>query len=56
MLAEKFHIWVFLGGASLLAMAIINAVAVWFSVGEAKAVPVDAHDHDHAHCDHDHGA
>jgi hypothetical protein len=55
MLAEKFHIWVFLGGASLLAMAIINAVAVWFSVGEAKAVPVDAHDHDHSHCDHDHG-
>jgi hypothetical protein len=54
MLAEKFHIWVFLGGASLLAMAIINSVAVWFSVGEAKAVPVDAHDHDHAHCDHDH--
>jgi hypothetical protein len=54
MLAEKFHIWVFLGGASLLAMAIINAVAVWFSVDEAKAVPVDGHNHDHAHCDHDH--
>ena len=55
MLAEKFHIWVFLGGASLLGMAIINAVAVWFSVGDAKAVPVDTHDHDHSHCDHDHG-
>ena len=54
MLAEKFHIWVFLGGASLLALAVINAVAVWFSVGEAKAVPVDAHNHDHSHCDHDH--
>ena len=64
MLAEKFHIWVLLGGAGLLAMVIINAVAVWFSVGEAKAVPVNGHDHDHddnhghdhdhAHCDHDH--
>jgi uncharacterized membrane protein YcgQ (UPF0703/DUF1980 family) len=55
MLAQKFHIWVFLGGASLLLMALINAVAVWFSVGEAKAVPVGSHEHDHAHCDHDHG-
>jgi hypothetical protein len=55
MLAEKFHIWVFLGGASLLGMAILNAIAVWFSVDEAKAVPVDGHDHDHSHCDHDHG-
>ena len=66
MLAEKFHIWVFLGAVALLLMAVINAVAVWFSVGEAKAVPVHDHDHDHAHshdhhhhdhahCDHDHG-
>jgi hypothetical protein len=55
MLAEKFHIWVFLGGASLLGMAILNSIAVWFSVGEAKAIPVDGHDHDHSHCDHDHG-
>jgi hypothetical protein len=63
MLAEKFHIWVFLGGASLLTLSVINAVAVWFSVGEAKAVPVNGHDHahcghdhghEHAHCDHDH--
>jgi len=51
MLADKFHIWVMLGGAALVVMAAINAVAVWFSVGEAKAVPV--HDHDHSH-DHDH--
>ena len=59
MLAPKFHIWVLLGGATLLAMVVINAVAVWFSAGEAKAVPVDGHghdhDHDHGHCDHDHG-
>jgi uncharacterized membrane protein YcgQ (UPF0703/DUF1980 family) len=54
MLADKFHIWVMLGGAALVVMAAINAVAVWFSVGEAKAVPVDGHDHSHEH-DHNHG-
>ena len=68
MLAPKFHIWVFLGGATLLAMVVVSAVSLWFSVGEAKAVPVGghdhdhdhdhahghSHDHDHAHCDHDH--
>ena len=49
MLADKFHIWVFLGGAALLVMAAINAVALWFSVGDAKAVPVNGHDHAHDH-------
>ena len=39
MLAQKFHIWVFLGGAELARHGDLNAVAVWFSVGEAKAVP-----------------
>jgi len=70
LLADTFHVWVMLGGAALVLMAAINAVALWFSVGEAKAVPVHNHDHDHAHehahsdhghhhdhdgpCDHDH--
>lgn len=64
LLADSFHLWVLLGGAALLVMAAINAVALWFSVGEAKAVPVHDHDHahdhghdhshDHAHCGHDH--
>ena len=68
LLAPKFHIWVFLGGATLLGMAVINAVAVWLSAGDAQAVPINghshdhdhdhanghAHDHDHAHCDHNH--
>ncbi len=64
MLAVKFHLWVLLGGAALLVMSAINAVAVWFSVGEAKAAPAHEHDHDHPHDhahsnghshDHDHG-
>ena len=57
MLADKFHIWVFLGGAALLVMAAINAVALWFSVGDAKAVPVNGHGHAHDddHHDHAHG-
>jgi hypothetical protein len=53
MLAAKFHIWVFLGGAALLVMAILNAISVWFSVGDAKAVPVQGHEHEHNH-GHDH--
>jgi hypothetical protein len=56
LLAEKFHIWVVLGGVTLLVMAVVNSIAVWFSVGEAKAVPVNGHDHNHDHDhDHDHG-
>jgi hypothetical protein len=56
MLNEKFHIWVLLGGVTLLALVTIRAISVWRSVGEAAAVP--PHDHDHAHdqehCEHGH--
>ncbi len=48
-LIDKFRLWVLLGGGALLAMALINGVAVWFAAGKAKP----AHEHDHAH-DHDH--
>jgi hypothetical protein len=61
MLHPKFHLWVLLGGVTLLAIVVIRAVAVWFSVEEPVAVPVGAHDHphdhehDHAHHHHHHG-
>src|SRR5438046_4940809 len=58
MLADKFHVWVLLGGITLLVAVVIRAIAVWLSVEEPVAVPVGAHDHDHAHPhhqDHEHG-
>ena len=55
LLAVKFHIWVLLGGAALLAMAVINGVSVWLSAGAAAPHPhAHDHDHDHAH-DQAHG-
>jgi hypothetical protein len=54
LLAAKFHIWVLLGGAALLVMSAVNAVAVWVSVGGAKAAPVPSHDHEHHDHDHSH--
>jgi uncharacterized membrane protein YraQ (UPF0718 family) len=61
MLHPKFHVWVLLGGGTLLALVVLRAVAVWRSVDEL--VPHDhAHDHSHGHGhdhphehDHDHG-
>src|SRR5262249_15965135 len=53
MLHPKFHLWVALGGFSLLALVALRAIAVWRSVDEAAA-----HDHSHEHgpgCGHDHG-
>jgi uncharacterized protein len=61
MLAEKFHIWVGLGGLSLLALVVVRAVSLWRSVDESAEEPADhGHSHGHAHgegaaCEHDHG-
>jgi uncharacterized membrane protein YraQ (UPF0718 family) len=67
MLHVKFHLWVLVGGLSLLAIVLIRAAAVWRSVDEtAGAEPASEaepghvhgpgcdHDHDHSH-DHSHG-
>jgi hypothetical protein len=56
MLHPKFYLWVLLGGLTLLALVVVRAVALWFSVEE----PAHTHDHDHCGhaygpCDHDHG-
>lgn len=57
-LAEKFHIWVLLGGIALLVLVAIRALALWSEAGKAG---VHSHDHDHAHdheqgdCGHEHG-
>jgi hypothetical protein len=53
-LTPKFHLWVLLGGITLLLLVLIRAIAVWRSVDESVTVPLDSHDHDHEHCDHDH--
>jgi uncharacterized membrane protein YraQ (UPF0718 family) len=50
MLHPKFHIWVALGGFSLLTIVVLRAVAVWRSVDE----PVGPHEHGPG-CDHSHG-
>ncbi len=50
MLHEKFHIWVAMGGISLLAIVILRAVAVWLSVDEQE----EPHEHGPG-CGHDHG-
>jgi hypothetical protein len=62
-LVPKFHLPVLLGGVALLALVIVRAVTVWFSVGKQDGGHSHnhnhdhSHDHDHAHehCDHDHG-
>src|SRR4051812_28509127 len=53
MLHPKFHIWVALGGISLLTIVVLRAIAVWQSVDAS-------HDADHTHehgpgCGHTHG-
>src|SRR5262249_51701837 len=56
MLHPKFHVWVALGGFSLLALVALRAVAVWRSVDELA--PDHTHEHEHEHgpgCRHDHG-
>jgi uncharacterized membrane protein YraQ (UPF0718 family) len=61
MLHQKFHIWVALGGISLLIIVFLRAVAVWRSVDEQADTAVDpdadcGHSHGHGpDCGHDHG-
>jgi uncharacterized membrane protein YraQ (UPF0718 family) len=51
MLHPKFHIWVILGGFSLLTIVVLRAIAVWQSVDEQAAAT-----HEHGpECDHSHG-
>jgi uncharacterized protein len=54
-LHPKFHIWVLLGGLSLLTLVVLRAAAVWRSVDEMTPHTHDhGHDHDHACCGHEH--
>jgi hypothetical protein len=48
---ERYHPLVVGGSLLLLALVLVRAIAVWFSVAEPTAVPIHDHDHDH---DHDH--
>src|SRR5262249_27065013 len=51
MLAPWFHVFVMIGGATLLVLVGIRAVALWFSVEQNAA----NHDHGHSHdCCHGH--
>jgi hypothetical protein len=60
-IAPKVRIWVVLGGATLLVLVAIRALAVWVQAGRTPAKGHDhahehPHDHDHEHChDHSHG-
>jgi hypothetical protein len=69
-IADRFHLFTLIGGAVLLLMVFVRAVALWFEVDEAARPAANGgccnHDHDHHHshhhdhdhgdcCDHDHG-
>src|SRR5436309_1597941 len=50
MLDPKFHIWVALGGLTLLALVALRAIAVWLSVDEAAdALPTPETHGGHSH-------
>jgi uncharacterized membrane protein YraQ (UPF0718 family) len=53
-LHEKFHLWVLVGGLSLLALVLLRAVAVWISVDEGASHDENGHSHGHGH-GHGHG-
>jgi hypothetical protein len=54
-LKPQFFLPVVLGGAVLLALVIVRAIAVWVSAGRQDAAHQhDHHHHDQEHCDHDH--
>jgi uncharacterized membrane protein YcgQ (UPF0703/DUF1980 family) len=50
---DKYFLLVLTGAVLLLALVVIRAVAVWFSVEEPQLAPVGEHTHDHDH-DHEH--
>jgi uncharacterized membrane protein YcgQ (UPF0703/DUF1980 family) len=50
---DRYFLLVLTGAVLLLALVVIRAVAVWFSVEEPQLAPVGEHAHDHDH-DHDH--
>src|SRR2546428_229519 len=56
-LTSKFHIWVLLSGIVLTGLAVIRAVVLWVSAGQANQEhahdPDCCHDHDPEH-NHDH--
>jgi uncharacterized membrane protein YcgQ (UPF0703/DUF1980 family) len=51
---DKYFLLVLTGALLLLALVVVRAVAVWFSVEEPQLAPVGEHTHDHDH-DHEHG-
>jgi hypothetical protein len=56
-LAPQFHLWVLVGGVTVLALVVVRAVAVWREAGELQAASGAACAADHQHgpdCDHDH--
>lgn len=53
-LHEKFHLWVLLGGAILLLLVLIRAIAVWQLAGKTRPAATPGPDHDHGCCAHDH--
>jgi hypothetical protein len=52
---DRYFLLVLTGALLLLALVIIRAVAVWFSVEEPQLAPVGEHTHTHDHGDCDHG-
>lgn len=62
MMIPVYHIPVVIGGALLLAVVVLRAIAVWREAGTLKHAHTHVHgeecDHGHGHgeaCDHDHG-
>jgi hypothetical protein len=57
-LADKFHLWVLVGGIALLTLVVIRAVTLWLSAEPGHTHACDhahAHKHGDAHdCDHNH--
>src|SRR6266404_8299906 len=56
-LANKFHVWVFISGIVLTGIAVLRGIALWTAAGKRDPSHghdcAHDHDHDHAH-DHDH--
>jgi hypothetical protein len=49
-LVPQFHLWVLLGGITLLFFTLLRGIAIWVEAGQSG----HAHDHGHHHHHHDH--
>src|SRR5262249_58106972 len=53
MLVSWMHIYVMIGGVTLIVLAVIRGIVLWFSVDRAVAGHQHNHEHEHHHHHHD---